>query len=134
MSAESDAMLAAIKAADERKAERERQPLPDQGVLFPGMRQGRAEFYIEQIRAMVYGPSRGCPALYWWNEQMSKRDRRFVCRLARADVALSEKSWLDLTPVERAQVLAAFVHVSEWVESFHAPLYRFKELAFEPSP
>lgn len=129
------AALDVVKRADMVRAYLKAHPLPEQGALFPGMRTERAEFYIEQIRALVYGPPRaGGAELHWWNEQMSARDRRFVCRIARADVALAAKSWIELNPIERAQMLAAFVFLAEWVESFHAPMARFKALAFEASP
>lgn len=119
-----------VRRADERAAFVGSHPLPDQGALFPNLNAVRAEFYIQQIREMVYATRDGCAGLYWWNEQMTQRDRRFLCRVAGADVALASRAWLELTPSERALMLAKFHWLAEWVKSFHAPLSAYRPLAF----
>ena len=133
MSAENEAALAAVRRADERARLLAVMTMPEQATLFPGMRADRAEFYIEQIRAMLYGPDQDA-GLQWWNEQMTRRDRRFVCRVARLDVALGERSWVELDAEQRARALAAFAWLREWVNSFHAPMCDYKARAFDPAP
>lgn len=127
------AALAAVARADERTAYVKAHPLPNQDVLFPGMKNERAAFYMEQIRAVAYGPRTPCAALHWWNEQLSRRDRLILCRFAKADTSLSDRSWINLNPIDRAQMLAAFHWLAEWTDNFDAPLHRFTPIAFDPA-
>src|SRR2546428_98277 len=101
------ATVALVKAAEEREAVLAK--LPKAIELFPGMRQQVTEFFMFQLAAQAMQRPAFGDSLHWWNEAMNERDRRFVLRIARRPLELSEQSWLAIGLEDRCRLVAAFM-------------------------
>lgn len=120
----------AIKETDADVARRAK--LPPATELFPGMRQSVREFYMFQIS--MHSISHFHQQIGWWNDAMEVSDRARLCRLAKLDVKLAEKSFLEISTDDRARLIARFIVWREWVNGFHPPLHPYILPAFDPDP
>jgi hypothetical protein len=116
-----------IKAAD---AERGLMlALPAVSDLFPRMVAERTLFYMRQLGFRSIDGFTSPDSVFWWNELLGERDRRFVCRVARLDAGLSAMSWIQLEAEQRCRVLAAFMWLRDWVNQFQLPMCPYVEQA-----
>lgn len=125
---------AAIERAAERIKEGDREralllTLPPVEELFPEMYPDRAAFYMRQLGYRSIDGFTSSDSVFWWNELLNVRDRRFVCRLARVDASLGALPWPALEPEQRCRLLAAFMWARDWLNQFQLPMLPYVEPA-----